>query len=159
MHYGQRDWPGAQLEPLFAERATVVTSPRLCRRAGLRAPAQLLDVQLLHLRSRPHAWPEWFQAARLAEQAATELPASQRGPRFEHFSMVIQAAIASLGAAVVPTFLVRAQLADGSLVEPFPEHAFVTGRDYWLAYPDRTAALPAFAAFRSWLTAQIAARS
>lgn len=151
IHQGTGEWPGAGLERLFPEQMIVVASPGLRRRERLRKPEHLLAQKLLHLRSRPEAWPEWFAASRVPPN-----PAARRGPQFEQFAMVIQAAIASLGVAVVPEFLVRDELASGALVGVCPRHVSVTGRDYWLAFPQRSQAMPAFASFRTWLRERVA---
>ena len=149
IHYGEGSWPGARLEPLMDERVVAVCAPPLA--AALRGPADLAGRTLLQLINRPQGWDEWLAAA-----GATEID-GRRGPRFESHLMVIQAALAGLGLAVLPDFLVADELAAGRLVEPFPGVSARSRRSYWLASPERAQDLPALAAFRAWLPREIEA--
>jgi LysR family glycine cleavage system transcriptional activator len=148
IHYGDPHWPDARLEPLMDEEVLVVCSPQYRERLGLRGPADLRQATLLQLASRPQGFAEWLRAV-----GGPALD-GRRGPRFEHHQMVLQAAIAGLGVALLPTFACDAELADGRVVEAFPGTRTTTGKGYWLAYPERRANLPALQAFRSWLLQQ-----
>ncbi|HEU4950578.1 MAG TPA: transcriptional regulator GcvA [Holophagaceae bacterium] len=150
IHYGEGVWPGARLEPLMDERVVAVCAPALA--AALHAPGDLAGQTLLQLLNRPQGWEEWLAAA-----GAPEVD-GRRGPRFESHLMVIQAALAGLGLAVLPDFLVADELAAGRLVEPFPGLAAKSRRSYWLATPERAQDLPALAAFRAWLLKEIEGR-
>jgi LysR family glycine cleavage system transcriptional activator len=145
IHYGDATWPGAELEPLFQEEVTVVAAPAVARTTALTDPADLATQPLLQLQSRPAAWDEWFTSAGVAPRAL------RSAARFEHHLMIIQAAIAGLGFALLPTFLVRPELERGELVEPFPALRFVGPKAYYLAFPPRNRDLPALRAFASWL--------
>lgn len=151
IHYGDARWPGASLEPLMKEEVTIVASPELARETELAAPADLAAQPLLQLQSRLGAWPEWFRAL------GVEVRTVRSAARFEHHLMVIQAAIAGLGFALLPTFLVRPELERGELVEPFPARRVLTPQAYYLAWPARSDGLPALDAFRSWMKAELAA--
>lgn len=61
-----------------------------------------------------------------------------RGPRFEQFSMIAQAAVSGLGAALLPSFLVEAEIASGALIVLFPQ-ALTSSDAYYLAYPESRA--------------------
>jgi LysR family glycine cleavage system transcriptional activator len=126
----------------------VMGSPALCRKAGLKRPADVESQVLLQLSSRPLAWREWLDAASLPGVDG------RQGPRFEHFAMVIQAAVAGLGLAVLPRFLVEDELRTRQLVVPFRGTTVRSG-SYWLAYPEAKKDLPALVAFRDWLLAEI----
>jgi LysR family glycine cleavage system transcriptional activator len=147
IHSGSGDWPGAVLDHLMDEEVVVVASPALVRKAHLRRPADVRDQVLLQLASRPQAWSEWLAGTEVAGVDA------RRGPRFEHFAMVLQAAVSGLGIAVVPRFLAEEELREGQLVLPFAGAA-VRGRSYWLAYPEAKKDLPPLRAFRAWLLAE-----
>ena len=154
LHHGAADWPGAHLERLMDEQVIVVCAPEQLG-PELARPEDLLSRTLLQLQSRPEAWPEW-----LAEQGvdpAAGDASGRRGPRFENHLMVIQAAMAGLGVALLPTFLVRVELDEGRLATPFPDRVVRTPRAYWLAYPERSAELPALVAFRAWLRERLVA--
>ncbi len=112
----------------WGETIVPVASPDLVREAGLTKPADLLRVPLLQQATRPRAWAEWLAAQALPPDRAV------MGPSFEQFAMVAQAAVAGLGAAVVPRFLVEDEIASGRLVVPF-DKAIESRQGYWLVYP------------------------
>ena len=149
IHFGEGVWPGARSEPLMEERVVVVCAPEVARRSRLRAPLDLAGQTLLHLSSRPAAWRRWL---RTNEAQAVD---GRRGPRFEHHLMVLQAARAGLGVALLPDFVAAESLERGALVAPFPDRPQRTPRRYWLVYPERSLELPALHAFRAWLRATI----
>ncbi len=145
IHYGEGVWPGATLEKLMDEEVRVVCSDGYRKKAKLRTPVDLRPATLLQIATRPHAWDDWLAARGVGGVDG------RRGPRFEHHTMVLQAAIAGLGVAVLPTFVVDDELAAGRLVEAFADTLVRTGKAYWLAVPEGRAELPALAAFRAWL--------
>lgn len=148
IHYGEGHWPGAIVEPLMDEVVRVVCSADYRRLHELGDPGDLRRATLLQITSRPHAFDDWLRAKGVAEVDG------RRGPRFEHHQMVLEAAIAGLGVAVLPAFAVDDELQRGTVVEAFADSAARTGKSYWLAYPEGRASLPALRAFRSWLLAQ-----
>jgi len=143
IHYGSPNWAGATCDYLMSEEMVVVCNEELAA-TTLLAPSNLLDLSLLHLTTRPHAWKEW------AETAALEGLDWARGPHFDHFSMVTQAAVAGLGVAVLPKFLILDELASGKLVIPFGPKA-TSDNGYYLVYPERKAGLSSLQKFRAWL--------
>ncbi len=150
IHHGEKDWPGpVALDHLMDEEVLVMGSPALVRKAGLRAPADVAGQVHLQLASRPTAWREWLDGVGLRGLDG------RRGPRFEHHAMVIQAAVAGLGLAVLPRFLVEEELRTERLVSPFPK-ATVRSGAYWLVCPETRHDAPALAAFRGWLLDEIA---
>ncbi|MFY9341669.1 MAG: LysR substrate-binding domain-containing protein [Planctomycetota bacterium] len=148
IHHGEAHWPGARLEALMDEDVVLVCTAAYKKKAGLKTPTDLRRATLLQMSTRPAAFEEWFAA-----KAVTGIDA-RRGPRFEHHQMVLQAALAGLGVAVLPTFVCEDELAAGKVVEAFAATRLTTGKSYWLVYPERRASLPALQAFRTWLLAQ-----
>ena len=153
IHHGEGRWEGAHLEHLFDEDVVVVCSPQWMEEHILATPADLAGRTLLQLDSRLGGWSTWFQAMEVANVDG------RRGPRFEHHLMVIQAAIAGLGVALLPSFLVQKELHEGTLVTPFPDHVLETDKSYWLAYPERSRQLPALQSFRDWLRDRLRAEA
>ena len=72
------------------------------------------------------------------------------GPRFEHFHMVIQAAVAGLGLALMPEFLVREELDNGRLLAPF-DLSIPSHHAYYVVYPEEKESTFAVRAFRDWI--------
>ena len=145
IHFGDTSWPGVQYHYLMGEETVPVCSPALLAGKTLAGPADLAGFTLLQHTTRPNAWADWFEAV-------GEHPASAgKGPRFEQFYLVIQAALAGLGVAVLPLFLVQDELASGRLViavnQPVPSR-----HSYYLVHP-KTDAYPV-TVFKEWLLAQ-----
>ncbi len=144
IHFGDPVWAGATLHRLMGEEVVPVAAPSLVARIGLKAPADMLRASLLQQSTRPRAWANWLEQQGLSPERAL------MGPRFEQFAMVSQAAVAGLGVAIVPRFLVEEELRSGALVVPVDRP--VTGSEgYYLVYPEAKAAMPAVIAFRDWL--------
>ena len=139
---------GAHHLHLLDETLVVVGAPALVGRGGPLQDAELLTLPLLQQATRPTLWPDWFRQAELDPRRTL------RGARFDHFDMVIDAAIAGLGLALVPEILARIPLSQGRLALASP-HEMPTGQAYTLIYPERSAELPHFARFRDWLKAEI----
>ncbi|MBI1906683.1 MAG: transcriptional regulator GcvA [Rhodocyclales bacterium] len=150
IHCGSAVWPGAVTTYLFGEEAIPVMAPGLLGQQGVSEPAALLRFPLLHQSARHDAWPRWFEAAGVANADAL------RGQRFELFSMLVEAARAGLGVALVPRFFVQAELRSGELVCP---HDFALSSDmsYYLVCPEARQDRPALKRFAEWLVAQAAA--
>ncbi|CAM5771449.1 transcriptional regulator GcvA [Bosea minatitlanensis] len=149
VHFGDPVWPGARLHRLMGEEIVPVASPALVARFGLSEPADMLKAPLLQQSTRPRAWANWLEEQGLPPQRAL------MGPRFEQFAMVSQAAVAGLGLAIVPRFLVEEELRSGALVIPV-ERSLIGREGYYLVYPEEKASLPTVAAFRDWLLAECA---
>lgn len=138
--------PGAVVLPLTDERLIVVGAPALVGTKPL-TPADLARFPLIQQATRPTLWTDWFAGA-----TRSPLPAQPRGPRFAHFQMVLAAATAGLGVAILPDIFVAQALADGSLTRA-ADHTLTGGAPYALIRPAATPG-PALARFESWLAAQ-----
>lgn len=110
IHYGAADWIGGRHAPMCPEALVAVASPTMLEDREVHAPAHSVNLPLLHLVSRRNAWPAYF------EQLGLDLGAAYPGDVFDQFAAMIGAAIAGLGAAIVPTYIVEAELAQGTLV-------------------------------------------
>lgn len=123
IHYGRADWPEARLVPLCPEDLVVVASPELVSMFKLTCDTNFLQAPLLHLTSRPDLW------ARYSSQLGISGRDAFPGPRFDQFSMLIAGAIAGLGVAILPTYLIERELASGDLqqvgqVAPSPDEGY-----------------------------------
>lgn len=147
IHFGSAVWPGAVSTWLFGEEMIPVLSPALWQPEACSDPAALARLPLLHQSARHDAWPRWFEVAGAGTVEAIS------GPRFELFSMLVEAARAGLGVALVPRFLVQAELTSGDLVAPFGT-ALCSDKAYFLACPEGRQDRPALQQFAQWLGSQ-----
>lgn len=147
IHFGAPHWAGAACEYLMHEAVVPVCSPAFAERHAVRSPEDLAAVVLLQQSTRPMQWAEWFEQVGVAGAPAL------RGPRFEQFSMIAQAAVSGLGAALLPSFLVEAEIAAGTLTVLFPQ-ALTSADAYYLVYAESRAQAPLLRAFRDWIVAE-----
>jgi len=146
IYAGVAAWPGTAAIALMPELMRVVCSPRVAGSRRRLTFAQVAQLPLIQMSTRPYAWRDWFQSHGFAPEHALA------GPRMELFSMVVQAAIHDMGAALVPQFLVEDELQSGVLVSA--GDAFFSGRSYYLGFPEQDAARKELAAFGTWLAAE-----
>jgi LysR family glycine cleavage system transcriptional activator len=146
-------WAGTHAVPLLPEVVLPVCAPGLLDGHTSVTAARLATLPLLQQSTRPHAWPQWLEAAGVGgqEEGASGAPASVlAGPRYEQFSMAAAAAVHGLGVGLIPRLLVEAELASGALVvahpQPLPEERF-----YYLVQPESTQVRPALQLFIDWL--------
>lgn len=144
IHFGDPLWPGAVAEYLFGEEMVPVCSPKLLNGAEVLTPRDLQKYTLLHQSARPYAWREWFTLVGISDFNA------MHGPRYELFSMLVEAARASLGVALVPRFFVLKEIVSGELVMPCPQ-AMHSARGYYLVYPESKCSSAALQTFMHWL--------
>lgn len=149
VRFGYGNWPDARSEPLMSEELQVVCSPRI-----MDGPYPLVDYAdlrrhpLIVHTTRPGAWAHWLQAVGRADDDLTQ------GLQLEHFYMVLQAAKAGLGIALLPSFLVADDIAAGNLVAPFPARVGSPG-GYYIVTPWEMADMPRVKAFNSWVLDQV----
>lgn len=150
-HYGGENWPGTKMLHLFGEKVAPVCSPEFRDAHGLTPDLhELSTAPLLHLASRSNAWPDWL------ERVSIERDSMLEGKYFDQHSMVISAAIASLGVAIVPLQMVERELSSGELVRlEGPE--METGQSYYLVRPAGRISDPA-RVFETWVQRQAARR-
>ncbi len=146
IHTGSEEWPGAQLTPLCPEGLVAVAAPQLVSKFG-DTPQDLFKMPLLHMSSRPLLWENFRQTL-----SGVDSPA-RKGSYFDQFAFVIAAAVAGLGAAILPTYLIENEVQSGALIqisalpEPF-------GRNYYIATPAGMTK-PLAAQFSNWLRKQV----
>ena len=147
IHFGDPIWPGAITDYLFGEEMVPVCRPTLLKERPPIEAEDLLRLPLLHQSSRPDAWREWFAAA-----GHTNVNA-MGGARYELFSMLVEAARAGLGVALVPRFFVVDEVASGELVIP-SDCVLHNQRSYYLVYPENKVGSPSLQIFCQWLRDQ-----
>ncbi|WP_198928778.1 LysR family transcriptional regulator [Rhizobium sp. AC44/96] len=148
IHFGHAHWPGAELAFLMSERTVPACSPAFRASHAISAAPDLLDVPLLHLNTRPDAWEQWFANNGVSFQTV-------HGMLFDQFATAAQAAVAGLGVALLPTFLIEDELKRGDLVAAV-DREMESNERYYLAYPPERADYPPLAAFRDWIVREAA---
>jgi LysR family glycine cleavage system transcriptional activator len=145
MRFGHGDWPRLRVEPLFDETAFAVCSPEFLARHGpmddaaiARSPLILEDVDL---------WASWFAAA------GTAAPSPLRGLAFDDAALVIEAASAGLGVALVRRLHADEALEAGRLVRISPTEIKTPYRCY-LVWRDDNPRVAAIRRFADWILAE-----
>jgi DNA-binding transcriptional LysR family regulator len=144
IHFGNPIWPGTVARHLFGEEMTPVCSPALVIGSRKLEPNELADFNLLHQSARVEAWRQWFSQAGIHDANC------MKGQRYELFSMLVEAARAGLGVALVPHFLVLSELARGELLIPC-ELSLNNDNGYYLVYPEGKQNSPLLEKFENWL--------
>lgn len=127
IHFEHPAWAGMHLHPLLEEVLVPVCSPALLAGAGANP---LLDaLPRLHRRQNPDAWQAY------AQESGIVLTNSAVGARYDLHSMLIEAALAGLGVALVPRLYIDAELEQGRLIAPWPAGKAVT-KNFCLVLPE-----------------------
>ncbi|WP_430473679.1 LysR substrate-binding domain-containing protein [Thalassospira lucentensis] len=144
LYFGDGSWTGVRSDKILDEIQVVVAKP------GYVGAAEKTDLnglvsnhpRLVHT-TRPKAWHSWAQANGVTV-------AGSPGPGFEHFFMLIEAAKAGMGIALLPRVLIEGQLAEGSL-EIISDAALTSPGAYYLITPENRINVPEVTAFRDWI--------
>lgn len=148
IHFGAATWPNTGFQKLFDEHLIACAAPGFLALHPVAAASDLLALSLLHLESRPTAWPGWFR------QHGVDAP-QVHGMLFDQFAPMIQSVIAGLGVALLPEFLARPELQAGRLVTAWGDPMPGDG-SYYLVWPKVGAWYPPLQAFRAWLSVEFA---
>jgi len=127
IHFEHPAWAGMRLHRLLEEVLVPVCSPVLLAGAG--ANISLDELPRLHRRQNPDAWQLY------AQETGIVLTNSAVGARYDLHSMLIAAAVAGLGVALVPRLYVGAELEQGHLVAPWPDSKAIT-KNFCLVLPE-----------------------
>jgi LysR family glycine cleavage system transcriptional activator len=158
IHLSAGPTPHLYSEKLIDELAFPVASPHLF--AGQRRQPTAADLTrhtLIHDDALPHesarmSWPRWFELTGL-EHTPT---AAQRGIRFSHAYLALEAALAGDGIALARRSLVADDLRRGRLVAPF-RLSVPSGLTYWFASAIHPRDRPALGLLRDYLKQQLTA--
>ncbi len=146
IHYGRQDWPGVDYLKLMDEEMLAVAAPGLV--GTLNAADDVLQHPLLQLESRSGDWGRW-----LAQHGHPGV--RPPGMMFDQFATLTQGAIHGMGLALIPTFLIRRELAEGRLAPVFGGPVAALG-SYFLVWPRATPERAPLRSFRTWLAQEIA---
>lgn len=143
IHYGREDWPGVSYLKLMDEEVLAVAAP------GFATPTQATDLlahPLLQLESRTGDWGRW-----LAHHGHPGI--RPPGMMFDQFATLTQGAIHGMGAALIPTFLIQRELAEGRLIPIFGPSIRALG-SYFLVWPNAQPDRAPLRSLRLWLQAE-----
>ena len=127
IHFEHPAWAGMHLHRLLEEVLVPVCSPALLAEAV--SNISLDELPRLHRRQNPDAWQLY------AQEAGIVLTNSAVGARYDLHSMLIEAALAGLGVALVPRLYIEAELEQGRLVAPWPDGKAIT-KNFCLVLPE-----------------------
>jgi DNA-binding transcriptional LysR family regulator len=145
IHYGRQDWPGVTYLKLMDEDVLAVASPALVANPLTRAE-DILTHPLLQMESRTGDWGRWLAHHGVAGQRPP-------GMLFDQFATMAQGAVHGLGLALLPTFLITCELAEGRLVPVFGGPIPALG-SYYLVWPKDQPPRAPLASFHDWLATQ-----
>lgn len=148
IHHGAPIWAGATCRYICREEILPVASPALLAATSDDMISLIERGPLLHLDTRPKAWSDWFRLVRGDEAS------SYRGHRFDQFNMVIQAASAGMGFALVPRYLIETEL-DAGILQVVVDIPLPTENSYYLVVPDRELENPLVNRLHEWMVAQV----
>ncbi|UVK54584.1 LysR family transcriptional regulator [Mesorhizobium sp. AR02] len=148
IHYGQPVWARATCTYLCSESILPVAGIALLASAQKLTPADLLNEPLLHLATRPRLWSQWLEGAGLPGETA------YRGHRFDQFSTIIEAAVAGMGYALLPRYLIERELKSGEL-QVVLNLPMETENCYYVVLPEVGTPSPISHHFVSWLIRQV----
>ncbi|MET0574786.1 MAG: LysR family transcriptional regulator [Mesorhizobium sp.] len=147
IHYGQPVWAHGICTYLCGESILPVASGALAVASAIE-PSDLLEKPLLHLATRPKLWSRWFERAGLAGDKA------YRGHRFDQFSMIIEAAVAGMGYALLPRYLIEQELRSGEL-QVVLDLPMQTENSYYVVVPEAKSTNPLGQDFTAWILRQV----
>ncbi len=139
--WGRGGWPMLTVNELSAERMMPVCSPAFAEAHS----SDLWELPRLAHSSRSDAWRGYAQTTGYRYEDHRQTTRLE----FEHFFMILEACRAGAGVALIPDMFVKADLAEGRLVGPWP--AWNTGAAYAAVASPSAMARPAVSAFVEWV--------
>ncbi|WP_324754807.1 LysR family transcriptional regulator [Roseovarius sp. Pro17] len=146
IQFGDADWPDTSSMRLRGEAVIAVCAPEILAAHQPRCAADVLNLPLMHIETRPDAWRAWFSAQGVDAPRVA-------GTIYDQFATITQAALHGLGVALLPEYLAEGDLAAGRLV-PAWGGATPSPGAYYLIWPDSKAHDGALSKFRDWLVTQ-----
>jgi LysR family glycine cleavage system transcriptional activator len=144
IRHGLGKYPGLEAIWLVAPELIVVASPDLLKeRAPLKGPADCLAFPLLHDFNRQD-WPLWFEAHGVAA------PNCKKGPAFSENHLIVRAAVAGQGLALVRDIYAEDDLRAKKLVKALTLNWPVQFA-YYVVATSEALQKPAVRRFRDWL--------
>ncbi|MCG8503029.1 MAG: transcriptional regulator GcvA [Sphingomonadales bacterium] len=147
IRYGDGDWPALHVTKIADEQIFPVCGPGLLGGKQVLEKVEEIGAYPLIHDEMVMEWADWLEAAGGSDVDA------DRGLRFNHSHIVIQAAINGEGIALGRSLLVADEIAAGRLIRPFGfqmQSMFA----YYMVCPKELADQVWVSAFRDWLIAE-----
>nr|WP_242539857.1 LysR substrate-binding domain-containing protein [Trinickia mobilis] len=144
--------PRLSVQLLCPDEGRVYCSPAYAKKWQLKQPEDLRSATLLHNSLHPH-WSAWL--ARFGNLGDAQIEAIA-GIQFDQSLMAIEAAVRAQGVVLTSAILVEAELAEGSLVEPFGK-ALSLPTGYYLVHPDTDELPQGVKLLKAWFADRMAA--
>jgi len=144
IRHGLGKYPGLEVIWLVAPELIVVASPDLLKkRVPLKVPADCTAFPLLHDFNR-RDWPLWFEAHGIAA------PNCRKGPAFSDNHLIVRAAVAGQGLALVRDIYAEDDLRAKKLIKPLTVN-WPAQFAYYVVATSEALQKPAVRRFRDWL--------
>ncbi len=140
---------GLETQLLSADASHVYYSPEYAQRLALKHPADLCRATLLHDTFHPH-WDTWLAAFAGLDQARIARIASVH---VDQTLMAIEAAVHGQGVLITSALLVEAEVAAGTLIEPFDAHLPLE-KAFYIVHVGGANPREPVRLFRDWLLAE-----
>jgi LysR family glycine cleavage system transcriptional activator len=135
---------GMECVRLLDDETIAVVSPALLKNRILIKPSELLEFNLLHIKSRISAWPHWFR------KAGIEASQTLKGQVFDHIFLSVTAAKNGAGICLAPKVLVEQELKEERLINLFPE-IVVVGSGFYALYDKENRSIRNIESLLDWL--------
>ncbi|WP_426217807.1 LysR substrate-binding domain-containing protein [Pseudomonas sp. DWRC2-2] len=147
IYFGRSLWMGMQGRCLIDDDdLLLVCAPSFMNGKQCLTLQEIGQLDRISLRDIPNAWRDWGLTVGLTGSGENPVP----DHRFEMYVMAINAALESIGIALLPRSLIWRELQQGRLVQAHP--TTLHSPDFiYCAYPDHTALNKAFQVFEAWL--------
>ncbi|MDA8870481.1 LysR substrate-binding domain-containing protein [Rhizobiaceae bacterium] len=143
IQWGRGNWSGFNVHRLWPDKLTLVCSPAYLAAHPIQQPEDLLGCTLLHVDDK-RMWEEWLTTSGVnSSPMQAEMMLEDR-----HFQL--SSTINGLGVSLFASWLVKEELANGSLVAPFARN-FDTSFAYHLIVPTGARSSKPVKNFCDWL--------
>lgn len=145
IQFGEGEWPGTLSVYLTGKETCLPCTPTYAKEHSLSDINRYTEATLLQHAKVPLAWVHWFQDQK------PPFATAHLGPRFDQYSLIIEAARLGYGIGLVPKCLATAVRASDELMSPLPSN-LLAKQGYFLCIKRDKADTHTVRMFTAWLT-------